>query len=154
MANTYSQIYVHIVFSIKNRMNIVKKETKENIQNFVTKILQDTGNRVIALNIMPDHMHVFIGLNPDISVSDLVKDIKAQSAKFIDEQSIMDGGFQWREGYGAFTHSHSQIQTVIKYIQNQESKHRKKSFKLEYMEMLEKFNIKYDLKYVFDEDDL
>ena len=154
MANTYSQLYVHIVFPVKNRLNLIKSKNKETVQKYITGIIQNKKNKLLAISCMPDHLHLFIGLNPDISISSLVHDIKIASSKFINEKIKLAIKFQWQEGYGAFSYSHSQIGNVIKYINNQEIHHKKKTFKEEYLEVLEKFNLKYELKYVFDEDDL
>jgi len=154
MANTFSQLYVHIVFSVKNRLNLIKSKNKESIQKYITGILQNKKNKLLAISCMPDHMHIFIGLNPDNSISNLVHDLKISSSKFINEKIKLGTKFQWQEGYGAFSYSHSQIGNVIKYINNQEIHHKKKTFKEEYLEILKKFNLKYELKYVFDEDDL
>jgi len=120
MANTFSQLYVHIVFSVKNRLSLVKSKNKESIQKYITGILQNKKNKLLAINCMPDHLHVFIGLNPDNSISNLVHDLKISSTKFINEKIKLGTKFQWQEGYGAFSYSHSQIGNVIKYINNQE----------------------------------
>ena len=154
MANTYSQLYVHIVFPVKNRLNLIKSKNKETVQKYITGIIQNKKNKLLAVSCMPDHLHLFIGLNPDISISSLVHDIKIASSKFINEKIKLGIKFQWQEGYGAFSYSHSQIGNVIKYINNQEIHHKKKTFKEEYLDVLKKFNLKYELRYVFDEDDL
>ncbi|MCI0528583.1 MAG: IS200/IS605 family transposase [Nitrospira sp.] len=150
MANTYTQIYIHIVFAVKDRQNLIKKEHQEEIHKYLTGIIQSRNHKLIAINSMPDHVHILIGMRPDMALSELVRDIKAVSSKFINEKNWMRGKFSWQEGFGAFSYSQSQLDTVIKYIQDQEVHHSKKSFKEEYMEMLEKFKVEYDPKYIFN----
>jgi REP element-mobilizing transposase RayT len=154
MANTFTQLYIHIVFSVKNRMSLIKPAQKELIHKYISGIIKNKNNKLLAINSMPDHLHIFVGLNPDISISSLVGEIKRCSSIFINNEKFLKNRFQWQEGYGAFSYSSSQIGNVIKYINEQEKHHRKKSFKEEYLEILKKFNIKYDLKYIFDENDL
>jgi len=150
MANTYTQIYIHIVFAVKDRQNLIKKEHREEIHKYMAGIIQSRNQKLIAINSMPDHVHILIGMKPDMALSELVRDIKAVSSKFINEKNWMRGKFSWQEGFGAFSYSQSQLDTVIRYIQNQEEHHSKKSFKEEYVEMLEKFKVEYDPKYIFN----
>ena len=105
---------------------------------------------MLAINLMPDHAHIFVGLNPVQSISDLVRDIKTNSSSFIAEKKIVSNKFKWQEGYGAFSYSQSQVDAVVKYILNQEEHHNKKSFREEYLDFLKKFNIEYDERYLFD----
>jgi len=98
---------------------------------------------------MPDHIHIFMGMKPSIALSDLVRDIKNNSSKFINEKKWLQGKFNWQEGFGAFSYGHSQIDLVVRYIQNQEKHHARKTFRDEYLEMLKKFNVEYDQKYLF-----
>ena len=114
---------------------------------------QKRGERFIAINNMPDHLHLLVGLRPDSSLSDLVREVKAGSSKFINANRWIAGKFSWQEGFGAFSHSRSQLGVVIRYIENQQKHHAKKSFREEYVEMLEKFNVDYDKKYIFKTDD-
>jgi REP element-mobilizing transposase RayT len=150
MANTFTQLYIQIIFSTKGREKILPKNHKDVIQKYITGIIQKRNHKLIVINNMPDHIHIFIGLNPSQAISDLVRDIKQNSTKFIKKNRMLIGNFAWQEGYGAFSYSHSQIDEVVKYIQNQEEHHRKKTFKEEYLEFLEKFGIEYDIRYVFD----
>ncbi len=150
MANTFTQLYVHIIYSTKGREKIFPKNHKDEIQKYITGIIQKRGHKLIVINNMPDHIHIFIGLNPGQAISDLVRDIKQNSTKFIKKKRMLIVNFAWQEGYGAFSYSHSQIDEVVKYIQNQEEHHRKKTFKEEYLEFLEKFGIEYNIRYVFD----
>jgi REP element-mobilizing transposase RayT len=151
MSNTYTQIYIHIVFSTKGRINEITKAFNEEIHRYITGIIQKRKHKLIAINCMPDHIHIFIGLKPDVSLSDLVRDIKHSSSNFINEKNWFKGKFYWQEGYGAFSYSQSQIDNVVKYIKNQEKHHHKKTFKEEYLEFLKKFKIQYDDRYVFSE---
>jgi REP element-mobilizing transposase RayT len=149
MANTYTQIYTHIVFSVKNRQNLINENFRDELYKYIVGIVKNNQHKPLAINGMPDHVHIFIGLNPKISVSDVVRDIKANSSKFINDRSFTKGRFEWQEGFGAFSYSHSQIDSVVKYIRNQESHHKKRTFKEEYLELLKKFDIEYDNRYVF-----
>ncbi|WPR71243.1 IS200/IS605 family transposase [Flavobacterium sp. NG2] len=150
MANTYSQIYIQIVFAVKGRENLIKKENREELHKFITGIVSNREQKLLAIFAMPDHVHILVGMKPNISISDLVRDIKSGSSKFINDNKWINGKFNWQEGYGAFSYSKSNIDNVIKYILNQEEKHKTTSFKQEYYSFLEKFNIDYDDKYLFD----
>jgi len=150
MANTYSQIYIHIVFAVKGRQNLIRVEIREELHKYITGIVTNRDQKLLSIFCMPDHSHLLIGLKPSISISDLVRDIKAGSSKFINDKKLIKGKFSWQEGFGVFSYSRSQIDTVIKYIQNQEKHHNKKSFKEEYIELLERFAIEYDEKYLFE----
>lgn len=150
MANTYTQIYIQVVFIVQGRQNLLKKEHKEELQKYITGIINKKNQKVIAINCMPDHTHIFIGLKPNMALSDLVRDIKNNSSTFINKKKWIPGKFKWQRGFGAFSYSHSQIDKVVKYIQNQEQHHAHKSFREEYLEFLKKFSIEYDEKYVFD----
>ncbi|MCG3118980.1 MAG: hypothetical protein ALAOOOJD_01276 [bacterium] len=149
MANTYTQIYVHVVFAVQGRQNLIPKEHKEELHKYITGIIQNKKQKLIAINGMPDHIHIFIGMKPSIALSDLVRDIKNNSSNFVNEKKWVRGKFNWQEGFGAFSYGHSQIDAVVKYIQNQEKHHAKKTFKEEYLDMLKKFNLEYDERYLF-----
>ncbi len=151
MANTYTQVYIHLIFSVKNRMNSIPLKNKNIIHKYITGIVQNKQNKLIAINSMPDHIHILVGLHPEKSISSLVHDIKMNSTKFINEKQLTKGKFYWQDGYGAFSYSRSQIGNVIKYINNQETHHQKKTFQEEYIEILKKFEINYNHKYVFEE---
>ena len=150
MANTFTQIYVQIVFVVQGRQNLIKNEHKEELHKYITGVIKKKNQKLIAINCMPDHTHIFIGLKPNMALSDLVRDIKNNSSTFINKKKWIPGKFKWQRGFGAFSYSHSQIDKVIKYIQNQEQHHAHKSFREEYLEFLKKFSIEYDGKYVFD----
>ncbi len=149
MANTYTQIYIHVVFAVEGRQNLIDPRHNDRLQKYITGIVSSHKHKLIAINNMPDHMHLLIGLLPDQSLSDLVRDIKANSSKFINELKWVAGRFSWQEGFGAFSYSRSQLNAVIHYIDNQQKHHAKKSFREEYLELLEKFAVPYDPRYVF-----
>ena len=150
MPNTYSQIYIQIVFTVQGRSNLILSKHREELHKFITGIVHKRGQKMLAIFCMPDHVHILIGLAPDMSISNLVRDIKAGSSKFINENNWLKGKFNWQEGFGAFSYSRSHIDTVIKYILSQEEHHKKKTFKEEYLEFLKKFEIEYDEKYLFE----
>jgi putative transposase len=150
MANTYSQVYIQIVFAVKGRQNLIEKENREELHKFITGIVSNRDQKLLAIFAMPDHVHILVGMKPNIAISDLVRDIKAGSSKFINDSKWINGKFNWQEGYGAFSYSKSSIDNVVKYILNQEEHHNKKTFKEEYFDFLKKFEIEYDEKYVFD----
>jgi putative transposase len=149
VANTYTQIYIHIVFAVEGRHNLIKPEHNDELQKYIAGIVSGQKQKLIAINNMPDHLHLLIGLRPDSSLSDLVRDVKANSSKFINEKHWFAGRFSWQEGFGAFSYSRSQLGTVIRYIQNQQKHHARKSFHEEYIALLEKFSVEYDPKYIF-----
>ena len=149
MANTYTQLYIHIVFAVEHRDRLISSFFKDELMKYITGIIQNKGSKLLAINTMPDHSHLFLGLNPKNAISDLVKDIKVSSTDFINENNWLINKFHWQKGYGAFSYSHSQIDKVVKYIINQESHHKCISFKDEYYKMLKVFNIKYKDAYLF-----
>jgi putative transposase len=149
VANTYTQIYIHIVFAVEGRQNLIGPEHNNELQKYITGIVSEQKHKLIAINNMPDHLHLLVGLRPDAPLSDLVADIKAFSSKFINQKRWFAGRFSWQAGFGAFSHSRSQLGTVIRYIENQPKHHARKSFREEYIELLEKFNVDYDERYVF-----
>ncbi len=150
MANTYTQIYIQIVFAVKGRQNLICKHNREELHKFITGIVSNRNQKLFAIFAMPDHVHILVSIAPNIAISDLVRDIKAGSSKFINEKGWMKQKFNWQEGYGAFSYSKSSVDSVVKYILNQEEHHKKKAFKEDYLDFLEKFEIKYDPKYLFE----
>lgn len=151
MANTYTQIYIQIVFAVEARASVIPPEHEEELHRYITGIITNRGQKLIAINSMPDHVHILVGLKPDHALSDLVRDVKAASSKLINERHWVAGRFAWQEGFGAFSYSHSQLNDVVRYIQNQEHHHAKKSFGDEYREFLERFAVEYDSRYVFED---
>lgn len=151
MANTYTQIYIHIVFAVKGRQNLISKIWKEELYKYITGIVTHKEQKLIAINGMPDHIHILIGLKPTQMLSDLVRDIKANSSRFINEKQWIPGKFEWQTGFGAFSCGHSQLDIVIRYIQNQEIHHNTKTFKEEYITLLKSADIDYNEQYIFTE---
>jgi len=150
MANTFSQIYIQIVFAVKGRQNLIQKVWRDEVHKYIAGIIHAKGQKSIIVNGVEDHVHCFVGLSPTQSIADLVRDIKSNSSKFINERRFVPEKFQWQEGYGAFSYSHSQIEYVYNYILKQEEHHKKKSFKDEYLEFLNKFQVEYDEQYLFN----
>lgn len=150
MANTYTQLYVHIVFSVKNRHALIPKQHKPELHKYITGIITNKKQKMIQINSMPDHIHILIGMTPDVALSGLVKDIKVNSTRFINQKRWTVGRFSWQTGFGAFSYSHSQISKVAAYIENQETHHSHQTFRDEYLAFLEHFGVAYDLKYIFE----
>ncbi len=151
MANTYSQLYVQIVFAVKGRQNLISNKWKDELYKYITGIVANENQKLIAINGMPDHIHILIGIKPNKALSDLVRDIKANSSRFINEKRWINVKFEWQSGFGAFTYSHSHLANVINYIQHQEEHHQTKTFKEEYIGFLKAFEIDYKNEYVFEE---
>jgi putative transposase len=150
MANTYTQLYIHLVFAVKGRESLIPREYKDELQKYITGIIQNHKHKLIAIENEPDHIHILVGLKPDQSISDLVKHIKTGSTIWLNEQTWITRRFYWQEGFGAFSYSRSQLDRVIAYIANQEAHHKKQTFREEYIAMLEAFGIPYDERYLFD----
>jgi REP element-mobilizing transposase RayT len=150
MAGTFSQIYIQVVFAVKGRENLIGSSWKDELHKYIAGIIKAKEQKPIIINGVSDHVHCFIGLKPSMAIADLVRDIKNNSSKFINEKGFIKGKFQWQEGYGAFSYSHSQIEQVYSYILNQEEHHRKKSFREEYIELLNKFQIDHKPEYLFE----
>ncbi len=150
MANTFSQIYIQTVFAVSNRMSLITPEFKEDLHKYITGIVRNQRQKLITINGMPDHLHILIGLKPSMALADLVRDIKVESSTYVNKNRWVRGKFSWQEGYGAFSYGHSQLDTIIRYIQNQEKHHRRKSFKEEYLAWLKKYEIPFEEKYVFE----
>ena len=149
MANTFTQIHIQAVFSVQDRHCIIKRLWKNELYQYITGIVQNHGHKVMAINGMPDHIHIFFGMRPNQSLSDLMQDIKGDSSKWINQKKFIKSRFSWQEGYGAFSYSKSHVDPVINYIKHQEKHHLKKSFIEEYLEFLEKFQVPYDERYIF-----
>jgi putative transposase len=150
MPGTFSQIYIQIVFAVKGRANLIGNNFKTDLHKYIAGIIKGKDQKAIIVNGMPDHIHAFIGLRPAMAISDLVRDIKNNSSNFINDHNLVKGKFQWQEGYGAFSYSHSHIEKVYNYILNQEEYHKKKTFRQEYLGFLNAFKIEYDEKYLFE----
>ena len=148
--STYSQIYIQIVFAVKNRQALIASSWEEELYKYVTGIVQNKGQKMLAINGMPDHIHIFIGMKPSCCLSDLVREVKKASNGFIKEKEFSKYKFEWQEGFGAFSYSHSSLDNVIRYIKNQKEHHKNRSFKEEYIDFLEKFNIEFKDEYLFE----
>ncbi len=149
MANTYTQIYIQVVFAVQGRQNLIRPEHKDELQRYMSGIISRQGHKLIAINNMPDHFHILIGLRPTAALSDLVGDIKSGSSGFINDRRWVRGKCSWQEGFGAFSYSYSQLASVIRYIRNQQKHHATKSFRVEYLEFLTKYKVPYDERYIF-----
>jgi putative transposase len=154
MANTFTQIHIHAVFAVKNRESIIQHSWKDELYKYITGIVQKNGHKMLSINGMPDHLHVLFGLRPSQSLSDLMQDVKGSSSKWINEKGFVRGKFFWQEGYGAFSYSRSDLANVIRYINNQQVHHQKRSFLDEYIDLLEEFEIEYDKRFVFKPTDI
>ncbi len=150
MANTYTQMYVHIVFSPKNKQALIGKSWKNELEKYITGIVQNQNHKLLAIGSMPDHIHIFIGYNVNYLIPDLVEEIKTSSNSWIKQNKLTQFKFGWQKGYGAFSHSRSQLDTVVNYILNQEKHHKKKSFRDEYLEILRKNDIQFSDDYAFE----
>lgn len=149
MANTYTQIYIQVVFAVQGRQNLIVPERKEELHKYITGIVTRQGQKLIAVHCMPDHAHVLLGLKPNIALSDLVGDIKTGSTNHINENRWVIGRFSWQEGFGAFSYSHSHLGGVAEYIRDQVKHHARKTFRQEYLQLLKKFEIPHDERYIF-----
>jgi len=149
MANTYTQIHIQTVFAVRKRTGLIQKEWKDELYKYITGIIQAYDHKVLAINGMPDHLHVFFGMRPTQSLSNLMQDIKGSSSKWINDKKFTKERFEWQEGFGAFSYSKSQASNVIAYVQNQELHHQKLSFLEEYKKLLEEFEVEFDERYVF-----
>lgn len=150
MSQTFSQIYIQIVFAVQGRQNLIQKSWKDELHKYLSGIITGKNQKSIIINGMPDHIHAFVGLKPAIAISDLVREMKNNSTNFINDRTFVKGKFSWQEGYGAFSYSHSQMDNVYNYILNQEEHHKTKTFKQEYIQFLNSFGINYDEKYLFE----
>lgn len=150
MPNTYSKIYLQFVFAVRGRQSFIKREYKEELHMYMTALVQARKAKMLAVHCMPDHTHLFVGLKPSVLISDFVKEIKVESHEFIKAKGWVNSAFNWQEGYGVFSYGHSQVDSVCKYVLNQEIHHKKKTFRQEYMEFLKKFDVPYEERYLFE----
>ena len=150
MANTYTQLYVQFVFSVKGRENLIKEKFRDELEKVMCGIVSEHKCKTYAIYCNPDHTHIFVGLHPTISVSKIIEQVKSGSSNWLNEKKYIAGKFNWQDGYGAFTYSKSHIDKVVKYILNQPEHHKKQSFREEYLSFLDKFEIDYDPKYLFE----
>lgn len=151
MPNTYTQIHIHCIFAVKYRKALITKDWKERLHQYITGIIQNHGHKMIAINTMPDHLHMFFGMRPNQSLSDLMRIVKGDSSEWINTEKLTPSLFRWQEGYGAFSYEKKKLSVVASYIENQELHHEKKTFLEEYREFLDNFGIEYDERYLFKE---
>jgi putative transposase len=151
MSNTFTQLYIHFVFAVKYRKAVIEEEWEGRLQKYITGVVQNNGHKLLAINNMPDHLHLFVGLNPKQSISYLMRLVKGDSSEFINSEGFTKRKFHWQDGYSAFSNSRSQIDAVVKYILNQKKHHSKKTFREEYIEILTDYAVEYDEKYIFQE---
>jgi putative transposase len=151
MANTYHQIYLQTVFAVKYRNAVIDNAWKNELLGVIGNLINESNCKTIIVNGVEDHVHCFFGLKPVMSVSDVMKIVKAKSSKYINDHSLTKVRFEWQEGYGVFSYGQSQIDAVYKYIQNQEEHHKKQTFREEYVNFLQKFNVPFDEQYIFED---
>jgi REP element-mobilizing transposase RayT len=149
MANTYTQIHIQAVFAVQNRECIIGNSWKDELYKYISGILQSNSHKLLAINGMPDHIHILFGLRPSQSISDLMQDVKGSSSKWINDKKLIQGKFSWQEGYGAFSYSKSEVPTIIQYIINQTNHHKRKTFSEEYYAILQELEIDFDDRFIF-----
>jgi putative transposase len=149
MPNTYTQIHIHAVFTVQNRASVICKAWQEDLYRYITGIIQNHGHKLLAINGMPDHVHILFGMRPMQALSDLMQAVKGDSSRWVNEKRLVMGRFSWQEGYGAFSYGKSQVPAVIRYIQNQERHHCNQTFIEEYHEFLRKFEVAFEDPYLF-----
>ena len=151
MANTYHQVYIQCVFSVKYRDAVIDKDWRPTVLGVIGNLINESGCKPIIVNGIDNHVHCFLGLKPVVSISELMKMVKAKSSKYINDHQLTKKRFEWQEGYGVFSYSHSQIDQVYKYIEKQEQHHKQQTFREEYLEFLDKFKVPYDERYIFED---
>jgi putative transposase len=150
MPNTYSQIYIQVVFAVKDRTALIRTEWDEQLYRYITGIVQNHGQKMLAINGTADHVHFLIGMRPSCCLSDLVREVKKSSNEFINENKFTKFNFSWQEGFGAFSYGQSQLNVVCRYVLNQKKHHAKRTFRAEYEELLHKFAVEFEDEYLFE----
>jgi putative transposase len=149
MANTYTQIHIQTVIAVRNRIALIQPNWEDRLYRYISGIIQNHEHKLLAINGMPDHVHIFFGMRPNQSISDLMRDVKSRSSQWINENKFTPGKFYWQEGYSAFSYAKAQVPNVIRYVRNQKNHHMKVNFQDEYIKLLKEFDINYDSKYLF-----
>ena len=149
MANTYTQIHIQVIVAVKFRAAVIMPAWKERLHQYITGIVQNNTHKMLSINSMPDHLHLFFGFRPTQSLSELMRLVKGESSEWINKQGFTPSIFRWQEGYGAFSYARSQVKTVAQYVEDQEIHHHQKTFIEEYQNFLRKFEIEYDERYIF-----
>jgi REP element-mobilizing transposase RayT len=148
MANTFTQIYIHLVFAVQNRISLIQPTWKDELYKYLTEIVQKNGHKLISINGTANHLHLAVGYKPHQLIPELLQYLKGYSSKWINEKKFVRGKFSWQEGYGAFSFSHSHLNQVVKYINNQDQHHKKQTFREEYLLLLKKYEINFEEKYI------
>jgi putative transposase len=151
MSNSYTQLHIQFVFAVKYRQALIHKDWKDNLHKYITGIFQQNGHKMLQINSMPDHIHIFVGLSPHQAISGIIQNVKTESSKWVKAENVCKRPFAWQEGYAAFSYTKSHVQRVIRYIQNQEAHHAKEFFLEEYKKMLDESAIEWNPKYIFNE---
>jgi REP element-mobilizing transposase RayT len=149
MANTFTQIHIHTVFAVQNRISLINSAWQNQLYKYITTIVQKYGHKILSIGGMPDHIHILFGFRPTQALSNLMQEVKRDSSEWINKEKLVMGRFSWQEGYGAFSYSKSHISQVANYIENQAEHHKKTSFADEYKKILQDFDIQYDEQYIF-----
>lgn len=150
MPGTFSQLYIQIVFAVKGRHSLISEHWENELYKYITGIITNKDQKLLAINGMPDHIHILIGMKPSCCLSDLIREVKKASNEFVSKKGFSRSRFEWQEGYGAFSYSHSALDNVIQYIQNQKVHHKSRSFKDEYKEFLMEYRIEHKDEYLFN----
>jgi REP element-mobilizing transposase RayT len=150
MANTYTQIYIQFIFAVKGRQSLIESSWEEELYKYITGIVQNKEHKMLAINGILNHIHIFIGMKPNENLSGLVREIKKSSHVFVNEKKLSKFKFEWQEGFGAFSYSHSEVDRVIKYVNNQKEHHKKTTFKIEYLGFLSAFGVAFKEDYLFE----
>lgn len=150
MPNTYSQLYIHVVFAVKRRENLIASDWKTNLFKFMNGIVVNKRDKIMCLNGVSDHVHILLSISPATRISDIVRDIKANSSRWINENKLVRGKFEWQNGFGAFSVSPGRVDRTIDYIKNQENHHKQKSFREEYLRLLKLSGVEFDERYIFE----
>lgn len=151
MANTYHQIYLQLIFAVKYRESLLNKAWRSKVQAVIGNLINETGCKTIIVNGVEDHMHCFVGLKPAVSISELMKTVKAKSSKYINDHSLTSNRFEWQEGYGVFSYRQRDVDQIFNYVKHQEAHHQKQTFRDEYLELLKEFEVGYDEHFVFQD---
>jgi len=151
MSSTYSQIYIHVVFAVKHRESLIAPKWECQLHKYLTVSIQNNGQKMIAINGMPDHIHMLIGMKPNCNLSDLIREIKKSSSNWINTNKLVTSHFNWHEGFGAFSYSQSSLDNVVNYIHEQKKHHAKQNFREEFETLLQKFKVNYKKEYLFNQ---
>lgn len=151
MANTYHQIYIQTVFAVKFRQGLILPEFRQELFGYIGQTIGNLGHKTLIVNGVADHVHCFFGMNPEQSLSNLMREVKANASGWVNKKKFLSHRFEWQKGFGAFSYAKSQVNAVFKYIQNQEEHHKSRTFRAEYIDILQKFEIDHNEKFIFHE---